>query len=86
MRGDPGKQANTACSERLLDAPDNIRAAQDRGTTDDHGRVCTHPVQRATQARHGVRITHDFLRHAGVAELQRMGEFHNGHPSVSSSQ
>ena len=86
MRGNAGKQANAACSECLLDASNDIRAAQDGGTTDDHGSVRTQTVQRATEVRHGVRITHNLLRHAGVVELQRMGEFHRECTSVHSSQ
>src|SRR5262249_54375927 len=84
MRGNPGKQTNAACPECRLDASDDIRAAQDGGTTDDHGSVRTQTVQRATESRNSVRITHNLLRYAGVAELQRMGEFHSGRPSVSS--
>src|SRR5262249_38879470 len=86
MWGNTGKQANAAGSEGLLDASNDTRAAQDGGTTDDHGRVRTQTIQYATEGRHGVRITHNLLRHAGVAELQRLGEFHSERPSVSGSQ
>src|SRR5262245_58674289 len=86
MRGNSSKQTNAACSERLLDASNSIRAAHDVGTTDDQGSVHTQTVQRATEVRNGVRITHNLLRHASVAELQHMGEFHSGRPSVSSSR
>ena len=86
MRGNSGKQANAARSERLLHASNDIRAAQDGGTTDDHGRVRTQTVQHATEVGNGVRITHNLLRHAGVAELQRLREFHSERPSPIGSQ
>ena len=69
MRRHTGKQAHVALSERVPDASDNVRATQNRGATDDHGRPGAEAIERVAEARDGVGVADDLLCHAVVTEL-----------------